>query len=158
MRGIVIGLLVTILLSNTSCKQENSYTNSCSWTFEGITYNDASCYWGNSTNIYADTMGGLSAQTVVNATNPSALNLGFYDYKLPTTNCILTVVNRNPPLATGQVFINLQTYIQNNYVPTGGNGNQTVNLTVSGGKVTVLSNGPIEMINTNNRVNQYLMR
>ena len=82
--------------------------------------------------------------TASNFSSYSVLTLSFPGSSLPATGGTYTVVNQNnSPYTAGQVGILVTTdgTSQITYGSTGGNGAQTVSVTVSNGKVSVTGSG-----------------
>jgi hypothetical protein len=141
MKKVIFGIIVLSLIFTTSCKKNTNPGGS--WTFKSTTY---------STTICVGDPGQLSASNG-NASNNntySMLYVYFYTAALPTTAGTYTVAYGNAPNSASQVGIELTTGGNaNDYSSTGGNGTQTVSVTVSNGKVSISGSG-IMMYNTVN--------
>jgi hypothetical protein len=136
---IIMGLLIL-----ASCKKNNpviSYPYG-SWSLNNTTFKVTSCT--------ADTAGAdLMAQDSLIG-NPNCNLIVYFNTALPAVSGAYTVANLNTLPAAGQVSIGVgysAPSVLNNYISTGGGGNQKVNVTVSGGKISISGTG-IEMVNT----------
>jgi len=126
MKKVIFGFLVLSVVVISSCKKGVSN----SWSFKGTTYGQTACV-------------GSGGQLTAASANPSStLTANFYNGLLPTTGGTYTAV-ANPTTASQVALEILVTSNGDDYISTRG----TVNLTVSGGKVS-LSGSNINMTNT----------
>lgn len=142
MRNAIFGLLLMGMLIAGSCHKGPPSASGGSWTFKGLTYTATSC-------VGIDSIAYLTAtdSTVIGMTG--SVTIAFYNV-LPTGNGIYTVVNGSIPNQPYQVAIlaSIGSAISGlNYQSTGGNGSQTVHVTLSNGKISLTGPG-IEMSNT----------
>jgi hypothetical protein len=150
MKKIFCGILVVGLLMIISCrKTEPTGLPSQTWTFKSLTYNTVECF-EDTTHYNLD----LSANN--GSTNDSnsycSVTCFFHGNALPTSNGNYTVALVNEPtdsITPTQVTFRLVLGgALNNYMSTGGNGHQTVNVAVNNGKLTITGTG-IEMAHYN---------
>jgi len=138
-KNIIFPFLIAVLvLIASGCKKSSSVTET--WSFKGTGYTSTSCTTGTGASN-----GTLS---VVSSSPVGSLQVYFFN-GLPTTSGVDTVVAWGTGATESEVSISLGAGT-NTYYSTGGNGsNQFVNVTVSGGKVSVstLANSPVEMLN-----------
>jgi hypothetical protein len=119
------------------------------WIFKGATYNTVICFADTVTNNL-----GVHANngSVQDSTNYSAILVNFYGAALPTSNGTYSVALVNTPvtsLTRTQVTISFTLGGRTNvYQSTGGNGNETVSVSISNGKLSILGAG-IELENYN---------
>jgi hypothetical protein len=134
MKKILFGFFVLSILFTTSCKKSPSPNPGGSWTFKSTTYNTNTCT-GNGSVLTASTL------TSSNTTTYGTLSVSFQT-ALPTTNGTYTV--NSYPNSASQVAVNLTTNGGTGiYSSTGGNGAETVSVTVSNGKVSISGSGII---------------
>jgi len=128
MKRAIFGLVVIALLFSTSCNKSNNTLET--WSFEGTNY--------NATSVSGQT--GVLVATNIGALNPSSyvqVSCFFLHDSLPTVAGSYTVVSGTP--AAKQVALSLSLNAGTKvYNSTGGNGTQTVAVSISGGKVTVI--------------------
>lgn len=158
MRTIIACVLVLTMLLAASCSKNNSGypSSSNSWTFKGTTYTTHVC-----ADVGSMQFGSELFDTSTTGSYGSQIMINFTPAVYPVTSGTYTVVSSNygsgNQFTTGkQIEINMfagSSVIYNNnpyFSSTGGNGtNQTVQVTVSSGKISVNGTG-IEMINTGN--------
>lgn len=151
MKQALKGILIIGLLALLSCNKDKVTPGvpSQTWTFNSITYNTVECF--------ADTVHNnldLSANngSVSDSNSYCALTCFFYGAAIPANNGTYTVALVNTPsssiTATQVTFRLVRGGALNNYMSTGGNGNETVNVTVNNGKLSVTGSG-IEMAHYN---------
>ena len=138
-----LAYITICLLAFASCK-ENAMTTSYpfgSWSMNNTTFKVTSCLADSATASVTATdsfIGNPSCNIVVN-----------FNTALPAASGWYTVANEGLQPAAGQVSISVgysAPGVLNNYLCTGGNGTQKVNVTVSGGKINIAGTG-IEMVN-----------
>ena len=143
------GILMLAALFIASCaKDKVPGLPSQTWTFKSLTYNTVECF--------ADTSHynlNLSANNgSVTDSNYCAVICYFHGAALPTSNGTYTVALVNEPtdsITTTQVSFRLVLGgALNNYMSTGSNGQQTVNVFVNNGKLNIIANN-IEMAHYN---------
>lgn len=135
--------ILICLLAFASCKKNTPATSYPwgSWAMNNTTFKVTSCVADSALADLTATdsfIGNPSCNIVINFNNALPVGSGWY-----------TVANENVPPAAGQVSITVgysSPGVLNNYLCTGGNGTQKVNVTVSNGKISVSGTG-IEMIN-----------
>lgn len=115
MKKIIFGLVSACILLISSCSQDSSINPGGAWVFKTITYNPLGCHADSSKLVSTNT--GASMTLVFNNTGT-----------LPAANASFMVVDTTP--LPGQVEV-LATVGTANYRSTGGNGTQTVTVTVS---------------------------
>jgi len=136
MAKTLTAILLICLLAFTSCKK--SPDPGGSWTFQGGTYDVAGCNAGGG--------GTLNASNINNTNTYSYGTIGLNFYQaLPTAAGTFKVV-KYPP-AANQVAITTMNQYQVNYASTGGNGTETVNVTVASNGFVSASGSGIEMLN-----------
>lgn len=135
----ITAILITALLGLASCKK--SPNPGGSWTFQGVTYYVSGCSAGAGGTLNANNVDNNNASTYTFGT----LGLSFYQ-ALPTTAGTFTVVKYPPAL--NQVAITTTNQSQVNYVSTGGNGLETVKVTIASNGFINVSGSGIEMLNT----------
>ena len=119
------------------------------WSFKSLTYNTSECFTDTVHNNL-----NLSANNAANdsATGYCALTCFFYGNTLPTTNGTYTVALVNAPdstiTATQVTFRLVLGDSLNNYMSTGGNGHETVSVSVNNGMLSITGTG-IEMAHYN---------
>ena len=146
--SLVLGLAIIF-----SCKKKTDTVNPTgistqTWTFRGMNFSTNECY--------ADTVHSNLNLSANNAGHDSAgycaLICFFYGNTLPTANGTYTVALVNAvdsTIAATQVTFRLELGDSlNNYLSTGGNGHETVAVTVSNGKLSITGTG-IEMAHYN---------
>ena len=129
---------IAVILMAGGCKK--SSTNNNTWVWKGTSYSSPTCTTGTGASN-----GTLS---VVSSSPAGSLQVFFYN-GLPTASGMDTVVAWGTAATESQVSISLGAGT-NTYYSTGGNGvNQMINVTVSGGKVSVatMANSPVELLN-----------
>ena len=135
-------LYITIcLLAFASCKKSTTTAPNPpqTWTLNSTIFKVTSCL--------ADSAGASLAATDSFSGNPSCNIVVNFNSSLRTASGWYTVANQGIPPAAGQVSISVgytAPGVLNNYLCTGGNGTQKVNVTVSNGKIGVVGTG-IEM-------------
>ena len=145
MKNAIIAILAVGLLTATSCKKSSTNTSAGgSWTFKTVTYPAVFCagnLYGNSGTLSA----GDVSLTGSGSSTADDLVCTFYN-ALPTAAGTYTVIgpNGNPGAGQIQMVTTIGGVNGKTYVSTGGNGAETVAVTVSGGKVTITGSG-IEM-------------
>jgi hypothetical protein len=134
MKRIIFGLLAAAILMISSCAQENAGNPGGAWVFKSVTYNPLSCRADSSRLISTN---GANSMTLVFNNNTGSL---------PAANGDYTVVSTTP--APGQVQVKASVGTAQ-YISTGGNGAQSVNVTVSNlnSRITV-SGSAIQLLNT----------
>jgi len=141
MKKIIFGLVVLILLIFSACKKSTpviSYPGG-SWTFNTVTFPATACVGNAPTLTATDSFAGT----------PSCALIVYFHDSLPTANGTYDVVSQTAALAGGQVSIALGYVapgVLNNYISTGGDGKEKVNVQVSNGKINI-SGSAIEMVN-----------
>jgi len=143
MKKINFTIIILCLLVFASCKKNNPATSYPygSWTLNNTTFKVTSCA--------ADSAGVDLAALDSLTGNPSCNLIVYFNNALPTASGTYTVAIQNSLPAAGQVSIGVgyvAPSVLNNYISTGGGGNQKVNVTVSGGKISISGTG-IEMVN-----------
>ena len=134
-----ITAILFIALLALSCKKNPNPGGY--WTFQGITYYVSGCSAGSASTLNASNVNNNNASTYSFAT----IGLNFYQ-ALPATAGTFTVV-KYPP-AANQVAITTTNQSQVNYVSTGGNGTETVKVTIGSNGFINVSGSGIEMSNT----------
>jgi hypothetical protein len=141
MKKLLLGLSITAFMFTMSCKKDNSNPGSSSSTYGTFSFKGTS-YTVNSCTAASQYLTATSGN--VN-TGPN-LEVSFYGTSLPTSGGTYTVVHGGFPNSATQVGLTLNPTLTTVYAPTGGNGsNQTVTVTVTGGKVSVSGNN-IELV------------
>jgi len=139
MPKILLGVLVISIVTLNSCKKGPDPGGS--WTFQGSTYYVAGCEAGG---------GGALIASNANANNQytyGTIEFNFHG-QLPTTAGTYTVV-RFPP-ADGQVALSVGIDGSSpaiNYNSTGGNGAETVNVSIGSNGFINVSGSGIEILN-----------
>ncbi len=154
MKKVLQGFLAALLLTVIACNKNKDTVipealPAQTWVFDSVTYNTVECYADtvhNNLNISANN------GSVTDSTNYCALTCFFYGAALPAANGTYSVALVNTP--TGSITSNQVTLRLvrggsfNTYMSTGGDGHQTVSVTVSNGKITI-SGTNIEMAHYN---------
>jgi hypothetical protein len=123
-------LLLSLVVISSCTKSSNP---GGSWTFKSTTYDATSCSAGSG-ELY------VTNSTASNSATFSSLSIYFYNNVTPTANGTY-YVNRHPASAD-QINILLSIVGgTTNYTCTGGNGTQTVSVTVSNNKLSVSGSG-----------------
>ena len=144
------GILAIALLIIAACaKDKVPGLPSQTWTFKSLTYNTVECF-ADTTHYNLN----LSANN--GSINDSSSYCGvvcyFHGATLPTTNGTYAVALVNEPtdsITSTQVSFRLVLGgALNNYMSTGGNGKQTINVTVNNGFISIMGNN-IEMAHYN---------
>jgi len=150
MKNVIMAILAFGLLTAPSCKKSSTTTSAGgSWTFKTISYSAVFC----TGNLYGNA-GTLSAGDVsltgTGSSTADDLVCTFYN-ALPTSAGNYTVIgpNGNPVAGQIQIVTTIGGVNGKTYVSTGGNGAETIAVTVSGGKVTLIGSG-IEMYTPSN--------
>jgi hypothetical protein len=138
MTKILIGILVISLVAVCSCTK--SPDPGGSWTFQGGTYYVTGCNAGAGGTLSASNVNNNNANTYSYGT----IGLNFYQ-SLPTAAGTFAVV-KYPP-AANQVAITTVNQYQVNYVSTGGNGMETVKVSIGSNGLVNVSGSGIEMLN-----------
>jgi hypothetical protein len=144
MRNAIFGLLLVGMLPISSCHKGPAPAPGGSWTFKGVTYSVTSCV-GNDSIFY------LTATDSTAQGFAGSVTVAFYNV-LPAATGTYTVVNGSAPSQPTQVAIiaSLGSSVAGlNYQSTGGNGSQTVHVSISNGKIS-LTGSRIEMSSTTN--------
>ncbi len=113
-----------------------------SWIFKNVTYPTSSC-------IAYDSIATLEAVDSMAGIVKGSITVNFYNV-IPVGNGTYTVVGTVYPTAPYQVSINATIGDSNalSYLSTGGEGAETVTVSLSNGKIILTGRG-IEMANTN---------
>jgi hypothetical protein len=141
MKNLAIAIVCGLLVCSSCSKSSNS--SGGSWNFKGTNYSATS---------FAKSYSGVTVSSQVsnfNTNNYSTLNVSFYN-GLPGTGGTFVVKPGVRLDSTNQVAISLHNIGANTdtlYQATGGNGNQTVYVTVSNGYINISGAG-IELGNT----------
>jgi hypothetical protein len=136
-----LSLMVMVMLT-CGCKKSTSNLSE-SWNWKGTNYTSTSCAVSTDSDANYGRNSSLSVQSGSNT-----LQVIFFG-PFPTSSCIDTVAAWGTTGDVNQVTISL-TSGANTYQSTGGNGyNQTVNVTVKNGVVSVSapSTNPAELLN-----------
>lgn len=140
MRKVILVVLTVSLFAITSCHKTDYYGGS--WTFQGTTYSALGCSGGTGGILNASNANNNNTYTY------GSIECNFYNV-LPTTGGKFYVV-AYPPKAANQLSMVITIDGDNaiTYGSTGGNGLDTVTVTVSptSGFVSINGNG-IEMVN-----------
>jgi hypothetical protein len=130
MKKTILGILTMSVLLATSCKKASSNPGG-SFTFKSVSYPVNTCApdYQNPGTLLVDN----NAATTLNQ-----VELYFYN-ALPAAGGPFLIVAATPT-AANQIEINMSGSF-GNYIATGGNGSQTVSVSVSNGKVSVLGSG-----------------
>jgi hypothetical protein len=143
-KTIIIPLSVAALvLMIVACGCGKSSNLNETWAWKGTTYTSTSCSVQTNTNA-----GTTSSQTLTAQSGSNSIQVIFYS-GLPTISEVDTVEAWGNSATNREVNVNLVAG-GNNYQCTGGNGfNATVNVTVSGGVVSVSANAAnnVELLN-----------
>jgi len=133
-----------MILLTCGCKKSSSSLSE-SWTWKGTTYTSTSC------SVSTDSDANYGRNTTLNVQSGSNTLQVIFFGPLPTASCVDTVAawgtTGDNNLVTISLSANGNLY---SYQSTGGNGyNQTVNVTVKNGVVSVSApaSNPIELLN-----------
>jgi len=144
MRYVTLGLLLMGLLVTGSCGKPPTYEPGGTWSFKGVTNIARYCVGNGSSAI-------LTATDSTYSGVAGSLNIVFYNV-LPVGNGTYTVVKGSYPSRPDQVAIvsYIGPSIQGvSYQSTGGNGLETVYVSLTNGKMN-LTSSQIEMSDTSN--------
>ena len=133
MKQLTLAFFIAALILATSCNKVGS-GNAASWSFEGSSYNATTT---------STIRGTLSSTSTNGGTQTSVLSVAFPGDTLPKASATYSV-HGDSAVAKGQVGITLSTNNgANQYWATAGNYgfNQSVDVTVSGGKVSITGQG-----------------
>lgn len=142
MKKLIFPAFAILILLCTSCsKTSNSSNNGSggSWTLNSNNYPAVTCI-GNQYGIQGTL---TAATTATQAANASDIVLTFYN-TLPTTpgNFVVISGNGNPTSSNQvQILTTVNGITGTTYLSTGAGTNQTVYVTVSGGKISVSGSG-----------------
>ena len=143
MRKLIFAITAITLFAFVSCKKSApaiSYPYG-SWTFNNTTFKVTSCAYDST---------GIDLAALDSFTDNKSCNLiVYFNQSLPAANGSYTVVPEGATPGAGQVSLSLGYVapgVLDNYLSTGGGGNEKVNVTVANGKVNVSGSG-IEMVN-----------
>ncbi len=149
MKKVVFALVVGSLCFFACCKKKDTVTGPSvpaqTWTFKSLTYNTIECF--ADTN---HTSPNLSANngSPSDSNNYCSLSCYFYGNSLPATSGTYTVASLNTiDTSATSKFVMLRMVFGgslNNYMSTGGDGNQQVQVTVTNGKIRITGSA-IEM-------------
>jgi len=144
MKKAVFAITLTGLLISSSCTKTTP-TSDGTWTFESVTY-PATSYAYTLNAVY------VNNQTTTNTSNYGTLAITFY-HVLPTSGGSYVVTGAAYPDTATQVSILLTTAgtTATTYNASGGNGQQSINVSVSSTGQLSLSGSGIEMYNHANR-------
>jgi hypothetical protein len=143
MKTTSLVIIILSLLVFASCKKNSpaiSYPYG-SWSLNNTTFKVTSC----TTDSAGADLVALDSLTG----NPSCDIIVYFNSALPAASGSYTVADQGTLPAAGQVSITVgyaAPSVLNNYISTGGGGNQKVNVTVSGGKISISGTG-IELVN-----------
>jgi hypothetical protein len=148
MRKTIPGTIaLVIILAAASCSKTNTPSGTGSWTFKSVNYTATSSIiyaaHATSTNSYSGTQ---DSNTV------SLLNVFFSGSTFPTAAGTYTVSGSQGYISPGTVALSVTTGGPNNpttYWSTGGNGTETVKVSVSSAGQLTVSGTSIEMNNVN---------
>lgn len=149
MRNTVLGIIAMSLLMITACKKTSSTNLGGTWTFQTVNYTATSFATGYGLIT-------VTNQPTAYSTEYTTLTVNFYG-GLPTQNSFFTsgtfnVVKENKLDSTDQVSLDLNIAGASGntlYRSTGSGANQTVNVSVSNGKLTITGSG-VELANVLN--------
>jgi hypothetical protein len=143
MKNTILFTLLSIILILGACKKNAPATlvfPGGSWSFNRTAFSATECDTAGATLIATDSLTG----------NPDCLlSVSFYN-SLPVSSGFYTVASQGQTPGPGQVYIAVGYVVPsvlNNYISTGGNGTEKVNVTVANGKVAISGSG-IMMVNT----------
>ena len=147
MKNVISTILLTGILILASCgkdNQGNSTGNYGSWTFKGYTYQAVTC----------QTQAGPNGIELVafNSTSPYAGDVQVvFDTLNPPAGTYYVTSGGQLPYVSNQVYITKKDSLSdpNVYAAIGGNGLETVQVTITGGKLHVTGSG-IKLFNLSN--------
>jgi hypothetical protein len=144
MKNIKTLLIITALVVLASCGKNSSSSNPGSWLFKTNTFVAATCFEAAPGIIEADN------ELVANTSTYATLRC-YFGGSNPTTGGTFKVVNYNAGVFQANHISFYQTINGvpgTSYISTGGNGNETVQVTVgSNGHISVSGSG-LEMVST----------
>ena len=140
--------MLAVLIIASCAKDKVPGLPSQTWTFKSLTYSTVECFTDTTHNNL-----NLSANNgSVTDSNYCAVICYFHGAALPTSNGTYTVALVNEPtdsITSTQVSFRLVLGgALNNYMSTGGNGKQTINVTVNNGMLSIMGNN-IELAHYN---------
>jgi len=140
MKKAALIILVSCVLVISSCTK-TSTNQGGTWSFKSSSYTATT--FGKTYSAVT-----VSSQTSLYANNYNTLTISFYN-GLPTNNGTFVVKPGVSLDSTNQVAIAVNSYGVSDtlYQATGGNGSQTVSVTVADGKINISGSG-IEVANT----------